>query len=177
MKAFVAPLAARAVAALLGAPAAVAQGSEDLVESQQDWSVFARGDGNDKVCWIASSPTNSRALRDGKAVDVRRGDIYLMVSFRPSENVAKEVSFISGYPFKQGSTVEADVGDDGWEMFTVGENAWLSSSDKDEKIVEAFKGGADAKFTGLSSRGTTTIDTFSLMGFTAAVEKAEALCG
>lgn len=176
MKAFVATLAMLAVAALLGAPAAEAQ-SEDLVDSQQDWSVFARGDGGDKVCWIASSPTQSRALRDGQPVEVRRGDIYLMVSFRPSENVAQEVSFISGYPFRDGSTVEADVGDDGWEMFTVGENAWLSSSDKDAAIVEAFKRGADAKFTGVSSRGTTTIDTFSLLGFTAAVEKAQELCG
>lgn len=177
MKSFLATLAALAVAALIGAPAAVAQGSADLVESQQDWSVFARGDGSDKVCWIASSPTDSRALRDGNAVEVNRGDIYLMVSFRPSESVAKEVSFISGYPFKQGSTVEADVGDDGWEMFTVGENAWLSSSDKDAKMVDAFKRGANAKFTGVSSRGTTTIDTFSLLGFTAAVEKAQSLCG
>ena len=176
MKAFGAALAGVAVATLLGASAAQAQ-SDDLVESNKDWSVFARGDGNDKVCWIASSPTNSRALRDGSPVEVRRGDIYLMVSYRPGETVAKEVSFISGYPFKQGSTVEADVGGNGWDMFTVGENAWLSSSDKDAKIVEAFKKGADVKFTGVSSRGTTTIDTFSLLGFTDSVAKAEELCG
>jgi len=36
--------------------------------------------------------------------------------------------------------------------------------------------GSDATVTGVSARGTTTIDTFSLRGFTAAVEKAEELC-
>ena len=177
MKSFRATLAALAVAVLIGAPAAEAQQSEDLVETQQDWSVFARGDGSDRVCWIASSPTRSQALRGGNPVEVNRGDIYLMVSFRPGESVSQEVSFISGYPFQQGSSVEADVGDNGWEMFTVGENAWLSSSDKDAAIVNAFKAGADARFTGVSSRGTTTVDTFSLRGFTAAVEKAQELCG
>ena len=177
MKSFGASLAGLAVAALLTAPAAEAQSADDLVETRQDWSVFARGEGDDKVCWIASTPTDSKALRDGKPVEVRRGDIYMMVTYRPGEDVAKEVAFISGYPFRQGSTVEADVGGDGWDMFTVGENAWLSSSDKDAQMVEAFKRGADVKLTGVSSRGTQTIDTFSLMGFTAAVEKAEELCG
>jgi hypothetical protein len=36
--------------------------------------------------------------------------------------------------------------------------------------------GAEAKVTGLSTRGTTTIDTFSLIGFTAAVTEAEERC-
>ena len=36
--------------------------------------------------------------------------------------------------------------------------------------------GSTAKVTGTSARGTTTEDTFSLSGFTAAVEDAEARC-
>ena len=35
--------------------------------------------------------------------------------------------------------------------------------------------GSSAVLTGTSSRGTTTVDTFSLSGFTAAVEDAEPL--
>ena len=47
----------------------------------------------------------------------------------------------------------------------------------DSKIVTAMKRGADAIVTGVSSRGTQTKDTFSLLGFTAAVEDAEGRCG
>ena len=46
----------------------------------------------------------------------------------------------------------------------------------DSRVVAALRGGANAKLTGTSSRGTTTEDTFSLMGFTAAVEDAEGRC-
>ena len=35
---------------------------------------------------------------------------------------------------------------------------------------------AEAKITGVSARGTTTVDTFSLSGFTAAITDAEARC-
>jgi hypothetical protein len=40
-----------------------------------------------------------------------------------------------------------------------------------------MKRGAEAVVTGVSGRGTTTIDTFSLLGFTAAIEDAETRCG
>ena len=46
----------------------------------------------------------------------------------------------------------------------------------DARIVAAMKAGADAVLTGSSSRGTKTEDTFSLFGFTAAVEEAEQRC-
>ena len=39
-----------------------------------------------------------------------------------------------------------------------------------------MKGGANAVLVGNSSRGTRTEDTFSLMGFTAAVEDAGKRC-
>jgi len=44
-------------------------------------------------------------------------------------------------------------------------------------VAEAERLGADAVVTGVSSRGTTTRDTVSLFGFTAAVEDAQARCG
>ena len=176
MRGFPTTLAALA-AALLPLWPAEGQTTHDLVDSTRDWSVFEAGEGDEKVCWIASSPTQWRALRGGDPVEVRRGDIYLMVAFRPGDEVEREVSFLAGYPLEEGSTVEAEVNGDEWEMFTVGESAWLSSSEKDAEVVEAFKSGADTKITGVSSRGTTTIDTFSLMGFTDAVEQARELCG
>ncbi|NCV18636.1 MAG: hypothetical protein EBW42_07685, partial [Rhodobacterales bacterium] len=46
----------------------------------------------------------------------------------------------------------------------------------DKKMVQAMKRGAKATLTGRSSRGTKTEDTFSLKGFTAAVEDASKRC-
>ncbi len=168
-------LLAGALAGAFGLGPATAQ-PQQSVGSEQDWSIFEASANGQKVCWIASQPTNSAAYRGGNSVQVRRGDIFLMVSIRPGDGVENEVSFISGYPFEQGSEVETEVGDESFTMFTEGENAWAPSSTDDDAIVEAFKGGVNAEVEGTSSRGTRTVDRFSLLGFTAALEKASELC-
>ena len=64
-----------------------------------------------------------------------------------------------------------------FELFTEGEWAWPATTDDDAKIITAMKRGANAILTGVSGRGTNTKDTFSLLGFTAAVEDAAKRCG
>jgi len=159
----------------LGLGGAEAQ-TQTRVDAKKDWSVFQAEANGQKVCWIVSQPTKTAAYRNGKAVTVRRGDIFLMISIRPADGVANEVSFLGGYPFKDGSKVEATVGDAKFTLFTEGENAWAPSAKEDAQMVDAFRRGANAKLEGLSSRGTTTVDTFSLSGFTAALDAATALC-
>jgi invasion protein IalB len=61
-------------------------------------------------------------------------------------------------------------------MFTQGEWAWPANPADDAKIVAAMKRGANATLVGVSSRGTQTKDTFSLTGFTAAVDDAQKRC-
>ena len=162
--------------ALICAGPALAQSAE-RVAAHTDWSVFVASD--PKECYIVSPPTKSVARRDGKTAEVQRGDIRLFVSFRPGENVSNEVSFTSGYPFDGGTKVGLSVGTDSFTL-TPGDGdaeewAWTSPSD-DSRVVAALRKGASANVSGTSSRGTTTEDTFSLMGFTAAVEDAAARC-
>jgi hypothetical protein len=107
---------------------------------------------------------------------VNRGDIFLMISIRPADGVTNEVSFISGYPFKKGTEVKASVGGKKFTLFTEGENAWAPSTEDDAALIDAFRSGAKAKIEGESKRGTTTVDTFSLSGFTAALAAAGDLC-
>lgn len=154
----------------------VAAQTQNRVEVHRDWSVFEAEQGGNKICWIVSRPTKSVALRGGKQVQVNRGDIYLMVAVRPADGVENEVSFIAGYPFEKGSEVEAEVGSATFTMFTNGENAWLRGPEEDAKAVARFRKGIDATVEGVSSRGTTTVDTFSLLGFTAALESAKGRC-
>ncbi|MBL4812476.1 MAG: hypothetical protein JKX69_09030, partial [Rhodobacteraceae bacterium] len=81
-----------------------------------------------------------------------------------------------GYPFAGGSTVTLDIGGTEFELFTEGEWAWPATAEDDARIVAAMKRGATAVLTGVSGRGTTTRDSFSLLGFTAAVEEAQRRC-
>lgn len=142
------------------------------VAANTDWSVFV-GD-SPKECWGVSAPKETVNTRDGQPVAVRRGDILLFVTYRPG--AGGEVSFIGGYPFAEGSTVELDVGGSKFTLFTQGEGAWAGSPEDDAKIIAAMKAGSEASVTGRSGRGTQTKDRFSLLGFTAATQEAETRC-
>lgn len=167
--------AATVVAAALCATAAAAQEeSTNRVAAQTDWSVFVENDPQE--CWGVSAPKQTVNTRNGQPVSVRRGDILLFVSYRPSAGVNGEVSFTGGYPFADGSTVTLAVGDTSFELFTDGEWAWPASPGDDARILTAMKRGTNAVLTARSARGTQTQDTFSLLGFTAAAEEAERRC-
>lgn len=163
---------------ILGAWAqgAVAQEQASAPCSNQvtDWSVCVAQE--PKECWAVSTAKESVNTKEGRVVAVRRSDILFMVFFRPEVGVKGQVGFTGGYPFASGSTVNLTVDGDSFELFTEGEWAWPASTTDDAKIVTAMKRGSKAVLSAQSSRGTKTEDTFSLLGFTAAVEGAEQRC-
>ena len=156
------------------ATGAVAQESTNRVATKTDWSVFTEE--NPKECWGVSSPKGSVNTRDGAPASVRRGDILLFVTFRPGSGAAGEVAFTGGYPFAPGSTVNMTIDSNSFEMFADGEWAWPANSADDAAMLAALKAGSSAVLTARSARGTQTKDTFSLLGFTAAMEESEARC-
>jgi invasion protein IalB len=159
----------------LGAFAAHAQeASTNQIAAMTSWSVFKEN--SPKECWAVSTAEESVNTKDGNVVAVRRSDILFMVVFRPEVNVAGQVGFTGGYPFKGGSTVNLNIDGQSFELFTEGEWAWPASTADDAKIVTAMKRGSKAKLTAMSARGTKTEDSFSLLGFTAAVEEADKQC-
>lgn len=163
-----------AALAMLGTSAFAQDQSTNRVAAKTDWSVFVED--NPTECWSVSTPKETVNTRDGRVVAVTRGQILLMVFYRPSADAKGQVAFTGGYPFAGGSTVNISISGNEFEMFTQGEWAWPATPADDAKIVTAMKRGADAVLTARSSRGTTTKDTFSLLGFTAAVEDAEKRC-
>lgn len=168
-------IAAGVTAALIAATGVTAQTNES-VGAKRDWSIFKQGAANERQCWIVTQPLTSTAKRGGQPVSVNRGDIFLMIAIRPGAGVKNEVSFMAGYPFKKGGAVKMEIGSADFELFTEGEAAWTDSGGQDDQVVAAMRRGAKAVVTGVSSRGTTTVDTFSLLGFTAALAEARALC-
>ena len=157
----------------LGATALQAQESSNVVATMTDWSVFVEE--SPKECWGVSSPKETVNTKDGNPVQVRRGDILLFVTFRPG--ASGEISFAGGYPFAGGSTVKLDVDGTVYDLITDGEWAWPGTKDDDAAILSALKKGTTAVLTAKSGKGTQTKDTFSLRGFTAAMEDAAKRCG
>ena len=149
--------------------------STNRVAAKTDWSVFVED--NPTECWSVSAPKESVNTRGGRVVAVRRSDVLLFVFYRPGAGVKGQVTFTGGYPFAPGSTVNMAIGDDEYELFTEGEWAWPATKADDSKIIASMKRGAQATLTARSARGTQTQDTFSLLGFTAAVDDASKRCG
>ncbi len=167
-----APLAAALVLGLAG-NVALAQDSTNNVATTTDWSVFV--DGDPKECWGVSPPKETVNTKDGKPVSVRRGEILLFITYRAG-GAKGEVSFSGGYPFAGGSTVKLEVGGKAFDLFTDGEWAWAGGPEDDAAIMTALKAGGSAKLSGRSGKGTVTEDTFSLLGFSAAVDEAAKRC-
>jgi hypothetical protein len=166
---------ASTIAAFMAGGAHAQEQSTNRVAAKTDWSVFVED--NPTECWGVSTPKETVNSRDGRVVAVNRGQTLLMVFYRPSAGAKGQVAFTGGYPFASGSTVNLNISGTTFEMFTEGEWAWPATTADDAKIITAMKRGANAVLSGRSGRGTNTKDTFSLLGFTAAVEDAAKRCG
>ncbi|MEM7641616.1 MAG: invasion associated locus B family protein [Pseudomonadota bacterium] len=166
-------IGAALLAAILSLPA-TAQETTNRVSIETDWAIFVED--NPTQCFIVSAPTGIRNTRDGQEVQARRGDIRFWVSYWPGESAGGQVSLTGGYPYADGSNVTVQIGSDTFELFTDGELAWASSPADDQRIIAAMRRGSQAVVSGRSGRGTRTEDTFSLLGFTAAIADAEQRC-
>lgn len=164
--------------ALMAGGYASAQSEFRPVGNERDWFVYAESIGGNRTCWVASVPQSWVARRGGRDVtrDVSRGEIRLMAARRSGQSGAPEVSVAVGYPFRDGSNAQLQIGNETFQLFTQGDMAWTEDAAADARVVAAMRAGAEARVTGVSSRGTQTVDTYSLMGFTAALEQAQQLC-
>jgi hypothetical protein len=160
---------------LAGGAAPAQQMSENRVATKTDWSIFVEGD--PPQCWGVSAPRSSAATdRNGKKVTVRRSDIFFYVTFTKQPPNSGEVFFTGGYPFAPGSSVTVEVGSENFTLMTEGEGAWTTGPDQDQALLAAMRKGSEAVVTGTSARGNVTKDTFSLMGFSAAMDEAAKRC-
>jgi hypothetical protein len=168
-------ISATFLCASLAWPTFAQETAETNVDAKRDWAVF-RASSEPKECWIVTIPTSSEATRNGEKVTPDRGEIQLMVTNRPGTNTQGEISFKSGYPIKENSNVTLRIGSASFNLFAEGEWAWPANPEEDQKIIAALQRGASAVATAISERGTTTVDNFSLLGFSAAMESAQTMC-
>ncbi len=156
---------------------AAAQNELRAKETHRDWSVFVDSDAPEKYCYAAAVPTNWEAFRDGSRLsDVNRGAPYLLVATFPSADVTNEISVRLGYPADANNDITLAIGDQTFELFAEGDEAWLATPDQDVEVIEAMRRGATATITATSTRGTRVVDEYSLLGFTASIEAVAREC-
>lgn len=150
----------------------VAQAAEQqMVGEYGDWTAWTYNDRGNIICYMSSMPKKD----EGKYT--KRGDIYTVITHRPSEKSYDEVSFVAGYMYKPNAPLTIKIGNQTFSnTFTKDDKGWMRTSDEDTKIVAAMKRGERMIVDGQSSRGTATKDTYSLKGFTAAYQAISAKC-
>ncbi len=162
--------------AALALPAVAQQKAASRAEPQKlgsftGWEAFAYADGKSKVCYVIGRPKTS----EPKAV--KRDDTYLMVTHRLAEKVRGEISITQGYPLKEKSNVEANVGPAKFSLFSHEDSAWAADAKIEKSLVEAMSaGGQSLVIKGVSARNTNTTDTYALAGFAAALKAIDAAC-
>ena len=158
-----------ALALLLAGPAA-AQAIE-RISDHRDWSAFRYKEDGQVVCYMASTPKQAEGDYS------QRGDVFAIVTHRPSAERIGEVSINAGYTYQADSAVQVKIGSKSWDFFTNGTNAWASTAQEDKAIIRAMRAGSSMVVRGTSSRGTLTTDTYSLLGFSKAFGAINKACG
>src|SRR5438477_2161175 len=126
--------------------------------SVEGWTAYAYNEKSGKVCYLAGEPKKSEPA-GGK-----RKHPVAMVTHRPGEKVANVVSFVEGYPLKEGSDVSLDIGGTKFDLFTKGDSAWARTADLDKTIVEAMVKGKQAIVMGMPEKGHWLTRTYALAG-------------
>jgi hypothetical protein len=161
---------AACLAGLLGAAGDTLAQAPQFLGNFRDWFLYAYDEDGGKTCYIASKPTEEAGNWN------RRGPAAVLVSRLPIAEANEQVSVQPGYAFKTNSTVELKIGDDEWRLFTQGEHAWANTSDEDQAIIRAMQAGSDMTVRGTSRLDTYSLDTYSLLGFTAALNAMRDAC-
>ena len=154
---------------LFGAASVLAQ-DVTVIGTHGVWTAYSYQEDSRIVCYIASEPTKAEGNYTW------RGDVFALVTHRPSENSIDVVSVVAGYPYQENSDVNIRIGTKSFELFTHGERAWTRDESSDKDMVQTMIRGASMIVKGTSGRGTLTTDTYSLSGFTAAHKDISDAC-
>jgi hypothetical protein len=166
---FALPFAALLVLIPMTAP--MAAEDDEALGRFRDWYAVAYVDGGKKICYMVTQPTKSEGDYS------QRGPAYVQVTRREGDSVPDVVSVEAGYPYKDASEVEVSVDGKSHTLFSDGQTAWAYDETGDKAMVKAMAKGSKMVIKGVSSRGTPTTDTYSLMGFVAARRAITQACG
>jgi hypothetical protein len=143
----------------------------DSLGTAGSWSAYASRDKTGRVCYVVGQPQRS------DSAGLARKSPVAMVTHRPTENISNVVSFVEGYPLKEGSDVALEVGERKFDLFTKEDSAWARTAELDRTIVSLLSRSKNAVVTGTPQKGKPTTDTYSLSGFARALALIDKACG
>jgi hypothetical protein len=156
--------------ALIGAATA----KPELLAESGDWKAFKSADGGTTVCYALSSP------KEQAPKNVKRDPAFVIISNFPARQVKGEPSIVAGYPYKEGSKATIEVGGASFSFTTVNQGteggAWIPDGATEQKLIAAMRGGSKMVVKGTSRRGTNTTDSYSLSGFSGAIDRINQEC-
>jgi hypothetical protein len=153
-------------------PAAAAAAKPTLLAQFADWGAYTASPGGKKICFAIAKPTSAET----KPPDRPRDQPYMFMTTRPADKVTNEVSIVVGYPFKTSSEASVTVGSTTYALYTQGNGAWIKNASEEAHMVDAMRQGDNAVVKGESSRGTQSIDTYSLKGLAEALDRTAQEC-
>lgn len=143
-----------------------------LLGQYGDWGAYTASPGGKKVCFAIAKPSSAETKPPGRP----RNAPYIFVTTRPADKVTNEISVAIGYPFKPSAEATAQVGSTTYALFTEGDGAWIKNAAEEAHMISDMRSGETVIIKGESTRGTMTMDTYSLKGLSQALDRVAQEC-
>jgi hypothetical protein len=160
---------------LLSAALPAAAEEATLLGAFKSWFTYSLGSGDSMVCYALAKPSAEEPRK------VKRDPAFFLINDWPGRKAKGEPEIVSGYQYKDGSPLTAQVGGDSFTFFTKNDgksgSAWVQEPADEMRLIAAMKNGAQVMVTGTSKRGTKTHDIYSLAGLSDALDKIHQACG
>ena len=140
--------------------------------THKDWETYVINSETGTVCFAQSKPVLQSPKNSAR-------EARLFISFRPGEKISNEISVTGGYEFNNKNMVIATSGKNKYKFDLIQEGfAWMSDKDNklEKKMIKTMKKGSRIMITGHTQNGSSTIDHYSLLGFTKAYNATKANC-
>ena len=125
---------------------------------------------DDTWCYIGSLPLKSD-LPDTK----KRGENYILV-YKLIGSDEKIIQIEAGYNYNLSTDILVKIDQAEYGFYTTEDSSDTAWTNNDSEVIYAMKMGLELILNGESSRGTITNDTYTLKGFTAALNKLNEDC-
>ncbi len=134
------------------------------------WRVFKATENGQTVCYMAASPLHSSPKRE---------DAYLMVSRRPADNEFNTITIMTGVKYHKDSKPTLGVDNQKVIALTIADGtdtAWIKDAKIEKTMIDKMIDGNVIRTIGKSQKGTVLKDTYSLKGFTKALNTITKEC-
>ena len=121
-------------------------------------------------CYIGSLPVKSDLPETKK-----RGDNYILV-YKIIGSDQNIVQVEAGYQYNLDKDIIVKIDNTSFDFYSTEDSSETAWTDNDEKVIYAMKKGLELVLIGQSNRGTMTKDTYTLKGFTSALNKLNEDC-